>query len=50
MNTCNAHIAMARWVRRRCARKDAELAIGGTPAVAIRSQMIPLRTENMSVD
>jgi hypothetical protein len=34
-------------LRRRYTGKDAELAVGGTPAtVAIRSQMIPLRIEN----
>ena len=39
-NTWFVHMAMRTDVY----RKDAELAVGGTPAtVAIRSQMIPLR-------
>jgi len=38
------HIAM----RKKYAAKDAKLAVGGIPAtVAIRSQMIPLKIENI---
>jgi hypothetical protein len=37
-------------MRKEVYRKDAELAIAGTPAtVAIRSQMIPLRIKTMSM-